>query len=327
MFDFTPLSAQHVLLFAACFTAAFILLRSHKANTRARFAGNIVISVIAIAASFSVQDTSLRIGLLAAAIITFIIGTIDELYKLSSARQLAAQIVIAAIVVASGWVIQYVSNPWGEGVLQLPWLLGLAITIAWLVFLMNSINWLDGVDGLSSSVGTVAFFVLAAVSLLPSTQDATTLTLAMIGAGVLGAFTLWNWPPAKVYLGTSGSWFLGLYLGLVAIVGGGKIATTLLVLALPTIDFIAVIIQRLAVGQPPWQGDQVLHLHHRLRSAGFKPATISLLAVVATTTFGVAAVALHTRYKILFLLGIAVIMTTITALIWLYQRNTSHLPH
>ena len=184
---------------------------------------------------------------------------------------------------------------------------------------MNSINWLDGIDGLAGSVGTVAFVTLAAVSLLPSTQDSTTLSLAVIGVGSLGAFTLWNWPPARVYLGTSGSWFLGLYLGLVAIVGGGKIATALLVLAIPALDALAVFVQRLFSGRPPWQGDQQRHLHHRLRAAGLSDTAITLLAITISAVFGTAAVLLQTRHKLMVLLAIGIALSLLVTVLGLRQ--------
>jgi UDP-N-acetylmuramyl pentapeptide phosphotransferase/UDP-N-acetylglucosamine-1-phosphate transferase len=186
---------------------------------------------------------------------------------------------------------------------------------------MNTLNWLDGTDGLAGATAAVAFGTLALVSLLPSTQDSRTLAVASIGGATSMAFLIWNWPPARFQLGTSGVWFLGLYLGLAAIVGGGKIATTLLVLAWPAADAASVIVQRLAEGKAPWRGDRTRHLHYRLRAAGFSDRSIVLLATLVSAVCGLGAVLLQTSHKVLLLGGIAACLSAAAAALWLRQRK------
>ena len=171
---------------------------------------------------------------------------------------------------------------------------------------MNAVNWIDGVDGLAASIVLIACLALIAISLLPATQDMETLGLSLIAAAALLAFLIWNISPAKAYLGTIGSWFIGLYIALAAIHGGGKIVTTALVLALPTLDAIFVVATRLIHKQKPWQGDTQNHLHHRLLSIGIPPSHITAAAVVVTITLAAAAVLLPTSGKIVALAAVTI---------------------
>jgi UDP-GlcNAc:undecaprenyl-phosphate GlcNAc-1-phosphate transferase len=146
--------------------------------------------------------------------------------------------------------------------------------------------------------------------------------LAAIGSGTLAGFIYWNWFPARVYLGTTGSWFLGLYIGMVAMVGGGKIATTLLVLAWPALDALCVIAQRLWQKKRPWQGDRHTHFHYRLAARGLTPPAIAIIAGTSSVVLGTIAIALHTYQKILALCIIALTMATTVAIV-IRSRYTS----
>lgn len=315
--DTSIITSNHLIHFGATFIAVYgilwvllrsrvPLLRSVTTQPNVYYAGSIVLGAVALAAYWMIQDPWLRAGLLGASFLTLLIGTIDENRPLTASTQLVWQIVIASCAVAWGWSITSVSNLTGEGVILLDLyhlgniaLPAAIVTVGWLLLLMNALNWLDGVDGSAAGVGFVALGTLAVVSLLPSIHHAATFDLALIGAGGVLGFLLWNFAPARVYLGTSGSWFLGLYIGLIAIMSGGKIVTTLLVLALPVIDAILVIIQRLVAGQVPWRGDTTYHLHHRLRARGWRDRSIALLVIGITVILGVGAIILQTQYKII----------------------------
>lgn len=272
------------------------------------YGGVVLVALASVAGAFALSDPRLRIGWLLSAAVTVMVGLADERQPLRPWPQLAWQAVIATMAVSSGWTIRYLSHPANAGVIHMDWITvgsvvlpGSVFAVLWLIFLMNAVNWLDGLDGLAPGIGLVALLTLAAISLRPATHDATTLMLAMIGAGATLGFWLWNFPPARVFLGTAGSWWLGLSIGLVAIVGGGKVVTTLLVLALPVADALAVVLQRVRTGQRPWHGDTLHHLHHRLLAAGWSPRGIVVLAVVTTAILGGLAVLLQTREKIIAL--------------------------
>ncbi|MFH1354262.1 MAG: DUF192 domain-containing protein [bacterium] len=284
---------SNYFLLLSSFVSVFLLLKLLLKPSPRRLAGPVIITVITIAAFFVLIDNdSLRLGLILSAALTLLIGVLDDRRNLHPATQLLGQGLIVAAVVLSGWSFSYVTNPAGAGLIYLNQLQGALLAGLWLIFLINAVNWLDGSDGLASSVGVVAFITLIIVSLLPATRDTPTLNLALIGLGALAAFLIWNWPPAKVYLGTSGSWWLGLYLGMVAIIGRGKIVTTVLVLALPLLDAVYVIIKRLLKGQPPWRGDTVSHFHHRLRARGVSPRAICLIAAALSAILGTGALLL-----------------------------------
>ena len=277
------------------------------------YGGSVLLATVVFLAYFVLGNSWLMVGLSAAGLLVLLIGTIDENEALPPSHQLTWQLIAAGLVAVAGWTITHVSHPSGQGVLLVPG--GIVLAVGWLVLLMNAINWLDGVDGLAPGVGAVALLSIAAVALLPSVQDSTTLALALIGAGGALSILLWNFPPAKIYLGTTGSWWLGLYIGAVAILGGGKIVTTLLVLAWPVADALWVITQRLAAGRPPWQGGDEVHLHHKLLARGLSPRSITALSMLATALLGFLAITLQTVDKAVGFLLVAATVAVVSVLL------------
>lgn len=344
MFDLTPLTEYHFIIFLAVFLFLYLAVwaivyifrpESHRvpetnvpnAKHLVYYVGAYVVAVISVASAVVlIDELSLLMGLITGAILILLIGSTDEKHGLSPMRQLVWQVLIAATVVYFGFAIPHVSNPFSGGIIDLSlwsvgdWIFpGSILAILWLIFVMNAFNWLDGLDGLAGSVSFMVFLTLAAISLLPQTQDSNTLSLALIGAAAMLAFLIWNFAPARAYLGTTGSWFIGLYLGVVAIIGGGKMATALLVLAIPALDAIFVIVQRLLDGKAPWRGDKTRHLHYRLLDYGLSPRTISLLAGAVTAALGATAVFMQTTQKIGLLFLVAVGMFILSTA--LYRRS------
>ncbi|MEX0650249.1 MAG: MraY family glycosyltransferase [Candidatus Andersenbacteria bacterium] len=315
-FDTQLITSWHLYLLLGAFVITYLLIGSigkEKRQHAVPSIGMVLAVVIPLTAFLVIDDIRLTYGLVLASLVIIIAGKADEVMKLSAGSQLFWQVVIAAVLTLAGWTIPYITNPAGEGIINLAWqqvglliLPGSILAFFWIIFFMNAINWVDGLDGLAGSVVSVAFVALIVVSLLPQTQDKTTLALAGVGLAGSVAFLIWNYPPAKVYLGTTGAWFLGMYIALVAMHGGGKIVTTALVLALPAIDALFVITKRLFSGQRPWQGDRVSHLHHRLLSAGFSARTIVLLAVVISGLLGAISIAATTPVKIALLIVVGI---------------------
>lgn len=335
MFDLSPLSQQHILLFGMSFILVHIIfsilnkqpqryLRQVPGKPAVYYGGAIFVGITSLIAYFSLSSQQLRLGLLAAAFVTLLIGTTDEKYKMSPLSQILWQFIIATLAVIWGWSISYISHPIAETVISLDiyrlgplYLPGSLFTIIWLLLLMNAMNWLDGIDGLAPSVGLIALLTLALLTLLPSVQDSQTLSLALIGAGAILGFLLWNFPSARIYLGTSGSWFLGLYVGIIAILTGGKIITTLLVLAVPVLDLFSVILQRLLSQQAPWHGDTSRHLHHRLLAYGFSSRQIVVMAIIISALLGWGALSLQTYQKMItFIVAAAMLALISLKLIW-----------
>lgn len=335
IFDFTPLTRLHLILAGVGFLLVYLslsillkrpkrYLRPVKSRRGVYYAGFILVAVMVLLTFANIDGLSLRFGLLAAAFVTLLIGFYDEEYSLSPQSQLIWQLIIAAIVVLWGWRITYISHPSTFGIIRLDQFVfgpliwpGSFLTIAWLLLLMNSINWLDGIDGLAIAVSTIALFTLSLLTLLPSLQDARTLTISLLGSGAALGFLVWNFPPARVFLGTSGSWFLGLFIGIVAILTGGKIVTTLLVLAIPVIDLFIVVIMRLLSGRLPWIGDRTSHLHYRLTKAGVSPRAIVLSAIFVTIALGFGALTLQTTQKIIAFIAALIMFSLISIeLLW-----------
>ncbi len=325
IFDTAILSPWHGVLLLCVFIITNILLalflRAKRAGSLVKnsvppvyYAGWVLVIVIATASFFFLHSASLIFGLFGASVIILAIGHLDETHVLSVRRQLFWQAAVALWVVGFGWGIPYVSNPWQGGVLLLnqPLFYG-ALTFGgilaffWIIVCMNAINFLDGTDGLATSVVAIACIALLGVSLLPATQDTTTLSLAVVMFSALAAFFFWNAPPAKVYLGTTGSWFLGLMIALLAIIGGGKIVTTLIVLALPFVDAAFVISSRALSGKKIWHGDTTRHVHHRLRDAGIGPWGILAMVGICTALLGYVGVAAPTYIKIIVVIVAAIL--------------------
>ncbi|HSX25263.1 MAG TPA: MraY family glycosyltransferase [Candidatus Andersenbacteria bacterium] len=276
------------------------------------YAGVILVASITSAAVYILHSWKLSLGLISAMMVASYIGRIDEVKKLSAIQQLLFQGIIAIITVLAGWVIPYISNPFHNGIIFLNYPIlgiipGAILAFIWIIACMNAINFLDGTDGLASSIGMIACIALAGISLLPATQDMRTFKLAIIGFAALASFFIWNAPRAKIYLGTTGSWGIGLYIALISMIGGGKISTTLIVLALPVLDALFVIIHRIYSGVMPWHGDTTRHIHHRLAHAGMSKWNIVILISSCTLLLASISIIASTLVKIIAFIVFAAI--------------------
>ena len=186
----------------------------------------------------------------------------------------------------------------------------------WMVGMMNTVNWIDGSDGLAGGVVAITGVFIAILS-WRMWQDTIAILAAIFTGAVLG-FLPHNWNPAKVLMGDSGSHFLGLGLAVLSIIGGAKVALALMVMGLPIVNIAVVIINRVRHGQRPWQYDST-HLHDRLRIAGLSPRQICYVFYGLTTIFGILALYLFHVYK---LIGMVLVVLTMAALIiWIEHRQ------
>ena len=230
------------------------------------------------------------------------VAFLDDAFRLSPLTRLIFQILAALFLVIGGVGITHLTNPFG-GVFDLAaidWNLGFGgaeyhltlladlFTIAWVLLLVNSLNWLDGVAGLSSGIAGLAalvIFFLAAREGYHFFDQSAVIALAGILAGAALAFTVFNFPPPKILLGDSGSMLLGFVLAALAIYSGGKVATAALVLGIPLLDAVWVILRRLLAGESPFSGDYA-HLHHRLLAFGFSKRKTVLAVYFVSAAFG-----------------------------------------
>jgi UDP-GlcNAc:undecaprenyl-phosphate/decaprenyl-phosphate GlcNAc-1-phosphate transferase len=240
------------------------------------------------------------IGLCAGIVIVAIVGLIDDVRELKPVPLLVMQFGVALIVCASGVLITEFSNPFG-GTVELGGLAAIVFTVFWVVGMMNTLNFLDGLDGLVGGVTVIASSVLFLHSFVLNEYSIALLPLALIGA-TLG-FLIFNFPPAKIFLG-SGAYVLGFALAVLSIIGGAKVATALLALAIPILDVAWQILQRVRAGRSPFAADRG-HLHHRLYDQGLSTRAIVLVYYALTALFGALALILPEGiYKLIALVVI-----------------------
>ena len=195
------------------------------------------------------------------------LGAIDDLFDLRARWQLLGQLALACGAVALGIGIGFVANPFGPGIIQLSGPIAAGFTIFWIVGMMNSINWIDGLDGLSSGVALIAAVTLGLISLTTQVGQPLVAVLCFALAGALLGFLRWNFHPATIFAGTSGVQFVGYSLAVLAILGTAKVAVALLVLGVPIIDTFWIIVRRVTQGGSPFRPDRT-HIHHRLLDLG-----------------------------------------------------------
>lgn len=216
-------------------------------------------------------------GLIIGGIVIFALGIIDDIWGLNYFQAFLGQILSAAIAIVFQIFIEFFNNPF-TGLQTDPWppLVTVALTMFWLILMMNTVNLLDGSDGLAAGLAVIAGMVLflnSAFRLEPAQTSVSLLPLALAGASL--GFLVHNFYPARIYMGGS-AWFLGYVLGTLSIIGGAKMATILLVMGLPLMDLGWQIINRLRHGYNPFHGDRG-HLHFRLLDAGLlSPRQIAL---------------------------------------------------
>ena len=226
-------------------------------------------------------------GLLLGGTLIFVVGLLDDLYELNFFWQAMGQIAAASIAITFQIFIEYFNNPLtGQPTDTWSPLVTVTLTLLWLGLMMNTVNFLDGVDGLASGVAIIAgilLFVNSVFFLEPQQWSVAVLPLALVGA-CLG-FWIHNMYPAQIIMG-GGALYLGFLLGALSIIGGAKMATILLVMGLPLMDLVWQAVNRLSKGRNPFEGDRG-HLHFRLQDTGIMtPRQIALTYYVFCAFFG-----------------------------------------
>ena len=253
-------------------------------------------------------------GILLGASIIVVLGVVDNMSPLRAYFKFCVQIFAALVAVFHGVVIQTLSNPnvfaespyWDLGWLAVP------ITVLWIVGITNAVNLIDGLDGLACGVSTISAISMLVIALLVSEGDVALVMASLVGA-CLG-FLPFNKNPAKMFMGDTGSTFLGYILATISIQGLFKyyaivsFAVPFLILGLPMFDTLFAIIRRLANGQNPMAPDRG-HIHHRLIDMGLNQKQAVAALYVISSILGLSAVVLTSSGAIkamLFLMALAV---------------------
>ncbi len=276
------------------------------------------------------------IGLMIAGLIIALGGVLDDKKKLSAKQQIWWMVLAVAVVSASGIGVAYITNPFG-GLLRLttvqwtiltwhttPYHLTLwadLFTVVWLLGSSYTTKILDGLDGLVSGFGVIGALIVFLLTLRPEVSQTGVGLLALSLVGACAGFLVWNWYPAKIFLGESGSLYIGFMLGALSIISGGKIATALLILGLPILDLVWVIVQRLRAGKSPFTSADRLHLHFRLLDAGLSTRQSVITLYVLVALFGMSTLYVTGIQKIEVLGALLVVMGL---LVWWVMYRIAH---
>ena len=294
----------------------------HKKNI-VRLGGTVVI-ISFLAGVFLSKELvfdNLKWGIVISSLIILFFGVWDDIKNLSWKKQLIGQIIIVLIMIYAGLNVDYIANPFGANEIRLDQfhfslftiqfsIFGSLFILIWIISFMNVMNWLDGIDGLAGGVGFIGVITLffLSISTLVNQPPLGIISIALAGS-ILG-FLIYNFYPAKIFMGTSGSMFLGFMLAVIAIFSGGKTATALLVMGFPILDAGWVIIQRIKNKQSVFLSDN-RHFHYRLLEQGWSQRKIVLFIYVICLIFGMSALAFQTMGKVLALSALGLLMILI----------------
>ncbi len=237
-----------------------------------------------------------------AAILGMTLGFLDDALELRARWQFLGLLLVAAVIVAAGIRIDFIEDPFGAGLIELALPLAIAFTFFWIVGMNVALNFIDGLDGLAAGVSAIASATLGAIALLPQVSEPFVAWMAFSLAGAAIGFLLFNFHPARLFMGSTGVVFVGTMLAVLSIFGTAKVAAALLVLGVPIIDTFYVLLRRVLQGQPPFAPDRG-HFHHRLLDVGLSHPQAVLLIYALTLGFGTLAFLTSGRAQVLTFVG------------------------
>ncbi len=266
---------------------------------------NIVLLVYSIVTKDLIGDTIILkniLGIFIGSLFLAIGGALDDKYNLKPSLQIIWPILAVLSVIICGIGIEFISNPIGEEALDLnvfqfrlfwyhgfPYQISLfadSFTLIWLLAMMYTTKLLDGLDGLVSGVTIIgAIFIFFTALNKGDIIQYDVALLSIIIIGVFAGFLVYNFNPASIFLGESGSTLAGFLLGTLSIISGSKVGITLMFLSIPLLDFIWTLIRRKMEKRPLFSADRK-HLHHRLLDAGFTVKQAVFFLYFIATVFG-----------------------------------------
>lgn len=248
-------------------------------------------------------------GALVGCTLIYILGLIDDLKELRAIYKLIGQIICASAAFGFGLRIEFITNYFGEGNMIFGDVLCFFVTVIWLVAITNALNLIDGLDGLAAGVSAISALCIGYVAYIHG-QYITTIAMMILAGAALG-FLPYNFHPAKIFMGDSGSELLGFAIAAFSILGTVKSATIIvmiipaLVLGLPIFDTLFAIVRRVVRRQPIGMGDKE-HLHHRIMRAGFGQRRSVMLLYCISGIMGIVAT-LYSRGYLIETLGLSAV--------------------
>jgi UDP-GlcNAc:undecaprenyl-phosphate GlcNAc-1-phosphate transferase len=247
------------------------------------------------------------LGLFTGACFLMIGGFLDDKYGISPKYQVIWPVLASLSVIAGGVSIAKITNPLGSFFYFGPILSGTFIFL-WLVGMMYTTKLLDGIDGLVTGVTAIGALIIFLFTMTTRYYQPDLGVAALILAGCSLGFLVFNWHPAKIFLGEGGSLLLGYVLGVLAIISGGKIAIALLIMGLPIMDVVWTIARRIGAGKNPFRFADRKHLHFRLLDLGLGQRKTALVYYFFAAVFGLSALFLQSTGKLVALGFLVIIM-------------------
>jgi UDP-GlcNAc:undecaprenyl-phosphate GlcNAc-1-phosphate transferase len=301
-------------------------VKAHALDARAiPYLGGLAMVAGFVVAMLALMPMSRQLAaLLLGVVLLAVVGAIDDVRGLGPWLRLGFQILAALIVLAGGIGIVSLTNPLGGHISLLAGRFAVhvgglrfhispianVLTVLWLVGMVNTINFLDGLDGLAGGVSAIAAGVLFILALHVHQPLVAMIAIALVGSAL--GFLPFNFYPAKIFMGDSGAYFLGLTLGLLAIYSGGKLATIGLVLGFTIIDAMWAAVRRLRRGVHPFTSDRE-HLHHLLIQAGLSQRRAVIVLYLLAAVFGGVALSAHSFTKLVALIVLVTVMIVLIA--------------
>lgn len=262
-----------------------------------RFGGMaLYLGTTSVVTLFLPKDSQLW-GIILSSTLMYLVGVVDDLRGISAKVKLLGQIVCATILYVFSIRISMMGNPFpvGPEVFRFPIVISYLATVVWVVGVTNAVNLIDGLDGLAAGVCTIAGLSIAYTAYLH--ERLTTCAVMSALAGACLGFLIFNFNPAKIFMGDSGSLYLGYMLASVSLLGDKPLkSTTILativpicVLALPLFDTAFAILRRLLMHRPIMEADRG-HLHHRIMAIGWGQRRTVLILYCISGVMGVAAI-------------------------------------
>ncbi len=266
------------------------------------------------------QQSTQMLAVLIASFVVIITGLLDDIKPLKARQKLVGQVIAASIIAFYGHILLNDISAFGF-YFDFGWF-AYPLTIIFIVALMNCINFIDGLDGLAAGISSIFFATIGVIAFLLHNIGSLEITLTFIMLGACLGFLIFNFNPSKIFMGETGSMFLGFMIAVVCLVGFKAVTLTslvvpMLILAIPILDTLFAILRRIIHHKPIYEADKQ-HLHHQLLNKKFSQRTTVLIIYGVSLLFSLASIfyVLKDRkagtilYIILVLLITWVVLTT-----------------
>ena len=263
------------------------------------------------------RESTMMLSVLMGGFLIVLCGIVDDIKPVKAKYKFLVQLVSASIVCIYGNLILNEITAFGWNIyFDAPW--SYIITILFIVSVMNIINLIDGLDGLASGISTIYFITIAIIAFILNLRGGLDIILSLIMVGATLGFLVHNFPPASIFLGDTGSYFLGYIISVIGLLGFKAATLTsfvipISILAIPIFDTASAIIRRLLKHKNPFTNPDKEHLHHQLLKMKFSPKVTILIIYAITIAFSTISVlySVHEKKNAMFIYIILMIILII----------------